>query len=238
MEPTIYKPSIYKGAGIYKSGAEGGGGGNLPVNGGMLYRGYFTSDAIKKSIKQDNVFEFNDTFKFVPYLRTGYNTDVLTVNNFPFSRVNDVEIKIDLSCSFERNSYVLCGSMYDSWWRGPTINLDKDENGIYLLVVNPVINQSDWARNALRYYIDLQPNTEYSIIIKHVKNTDKLELYVDENYCGVADGEGIGVYYGNIDKYGIGGINNNSYSFMYNTSGNYIKSTSYIKINGEFLKRP
>lgn len=27
MEPTIYKPSIYKGAGIYKAGAEGGGGG-------------------------------------------------------------------------------------------------------------------------------------------------------------------------------------------------------------------
>jgi hypothetical protein len=25
MEPTIYKPSIYKGAGIYKAGAEGGG---------------------------------------------------------------------------------------------------------------------------------------------------------------------------------------------------------------------
>jgi hypothetical protein len=31
MEPTIYKPSIYKGAGIYKIGAEGGGGGgDLP----------------------------------------------------------------------------------------------------------------------------------------------------------------------------------------------------------------
>lgn len=30
MEPTIYKPSIYKGAGIYKAGAEGGGGGDLP----------------------------------------------------------------------------------------------------------------------------------------------------------------------------------------------------------------
>lgn len=27
MEPTIYKPSIYKGAGIYKTGSEGGGGG-------------------------------------------------------------------------------------------------------------------------------------------------------------------------------------------------------------------
>ena len=29
MEPTIYKPSIYKGAGIYKAGAGGGGGSNF-----------------------------------------------------------------------------------------------------------------------------------------------------------------------------------------------------------------
>lgn len=32
MEPTIYKPSIYKGAGIYKTGAEGGGGGGNIVH--------------------------------------------------------------------------------------------------------------------------------------------------------------------------------------------------------------
>lgn len=31
MEPTIYKPSIYKGAGIYKIGAEGGGGGDIEL---------------------------------------------------------------------------------------------------------------------------------------------------------------------------------------------------------------
>ena len=33
MEPTIYKPSIYKGAGIYKAGAEGGGGGGQVIPG-------------------------------------------------------------------------------------------------------------------------------------------------------------------------------------------------------------
>ena len=31
MEPTIYKPSIYKGAGIYKTGAAGGGSGNVGI---------------------------------------------------------------------------------------------------------------------------------------------------------------------------------------------------------------
>lgn len=37
MEPTIYKPSIYKGAGIYKIGAEGGGGGLPDTYGQLLY---------------------------------------------------------------------------------------------------------------------------------------------------------------------------------------------------------
>lgn len=37
MEPTIYKPSIYKGAGIYKSGGEGGGG-------ETSYKGVITTD--------------------------------------------------------------------------------------------------------------------------------------------------------------------------------------------------
>lgn len=32
MEPTIYKPSIYNGAGIYKSAAGGGGGGGVDVS--------------------------------------------------------------------------------------------------------------------------------------------------------------------------------------------------------------
>ena len=37
MEPTIYKPSIYNGAGIYKAGAEGGGGSEVVSIGGEDY---------------------------------------------------------------------------------------------------------------------------------------------------------------------------------------------------------
>lgn len=45
MEPTIYKPSIYKGAGIYKTGAEGGGGG------GYLPEGYKKFSFIRNKIE-------------------------------------------------------------------------------------------------------------------------------------------------------------------------------------------
>lgn len=55
MEPTIYKPSIYKGAGIYKAGAEGGGGGGANVVNvdGIEYefvrigKYYFTTENLK-----------------------------------------------------------------------------------------------------------------------------------------------------------------------------------------------
>lgn len=40
MEPTIYKPSIYNGAGIYKTGADGGGGGG-GYNGKFIYLNNF-----------------------------------------------------------------------------------------------------------------------------------------------------------------------------------------------------
>lgn len=38
MDPTIYKPSIYKGAGIYKTGEGSGGGGEYALIGGRSYR--------------------------------------------------------------------------------------------------------------------------------------------------------------------------------------------------------
>ena len=55
MEPTIYKPSIYKGAGIYKAEAEGGGGGggNVVNVDGIEYefvrigKYYFTTENLK-----------------------------------------------------------------------------------------------------------------------------------------------------------------------------------------------
>lgn len=44
MEPTIYKPSIYKGAGIYKTVDAGGGGGGVPVPDGYKELMWITSD--------------------------------------------------------------------------------------------------------------------------------------------------------------------------------------------------
>lgn len=53
MEPTIYKPSIYKGAGIYK-GADGGGGGDLPDAFELL-----ENKAIRWNNTSSNTFSFD-----------------------------------------------------------------------------------------------------------------------------------------------------------------------------------
>ena len=58
MEPIIYKPSIYKGAGIYKTGAEGGGGGG---GGGFLPDGYKKVSYIQTDGTANCVIELDNT---------------------------------------------------------------------------------------------------------------------------------------------------------------------------------
>ena len=56
MEPTIYKPSIYKGAGIYETGAAGGGG----TAGNVIQQDFVYKSILGKSYKcveiDDNIF--------------------------------------------------------------------------------------------------------------------------------------------------------------------------------------
>ena len=63
MEPTIYKPSIYKGAGIYKAGAEGGGGGGSDLPEGYKRAlGCKSRGSIYLEFTGLNV-DINDTYK-------------------------------------------------------------------------------------------------------------------------------------------------------------------------------
>ena len=69
MEPTIYKPSIYNGAGIYKTGAEGGaeGGGDLPDEYEERMYIYNTSNgsAMIDLSSLGRKFVFSDKFEFL-----------------------------------------------------------------------------------------------------------------------------------------------------------------------------
>ena len=77
MEPTIYKPSIYKGAGIYKTGAGGGGGGGQVIPG--LPSNYTPINAVRisqtntsQNLKFDNLNFSSDEVSF--YIEVKKNT--------------------------------------------------------------------------------------------------------------------------------------------------------------------
>lgn len=78
MEPTIYKPSIYKGAGIYKTGAEGGGGGgsdeiapliismpksSVPI--GEIEEGVFTARSSNVGLTYGKAIDYSNADKIV-----------------------------------------------------------------------------------------------------------------------------------------------------------------------------
>lgn len=79
MEPTIYKPSIYKGAGVYKTGAEGGGGDDVLEK---MIKNYIYSPA-QFNISLDKFFDNQDLLiKFCFFTSRDYaNRDVILFKN-------------------------------------------------------------------------------------------------------------------------------------------------------------
>lgn len=231
------KPTIYNAPTIYKLGGSGGGGGG-DITGGLVYKGFFTSFALGDGIDPSDYYMFNDSFKF----RSINTRDlaVLTINNFNYNREDDVEISIDFLCDFTRVQNAILGNMTSTWWHGIGSSINTDSNGQFISISQAVNNQSDWGTEQTKVYFDFLPNTEYNLKYKHIKNTDKVELRINNILVGEQNASDPSkLFYGNTIKYGVGGIYNNYYSLLYQTSNNtYIKSTSYIKINGDFLPRP
>ena len=82
MEPTIYKPSIYKGTGIYKTGAEGGGGGIPPEVPAEYLQGYAV----------DNPNGLGDTNGLISIpVNNITSSDYIEVNLYPIHHNNDGE---------------------------------------------------------------------------------------------------------------------------------------------------
>lgn len=93
MEPTIYKPSIYKGAGIYKIGAEGGGGGgDVPsedynilsgiTNGTSNFCG-ISSNQISIDVLTSDLIEFN---LFISGNWASLNPDLYLIDDYSNGR--------------------------------------------------------------------------------------------------------------------------------------------------------
>ena len=83
MEPTIYKPSIYKGAGIYKTGAGGGGGGGGSVS---IYTHMIDSEVGIKVVDENGYVGATLTDYFPHVGNTYYNNYAIVVEGADFSQ--------------------------------------------------------------------------------------------------------------------------------------------------------
>lgn len=112
MEPTIYKPSIYKGAGIYKTGADGGGGGR--------FEGSYNISAATSTVSVNTPYYVGiDGEKFF-----SKNTRfcVSTKDIYNWNNINKIEAAVKFNCNAVNASYNLAGV----YIRG------VDDNGNYL----------------------------------------------------------------------------------------------------------
>ena len=98
MEPTIYKPSIYNGAGIYKNGATGGGGGGeyIEDNFFLLKNGVYDTGITPTSGDFGSVQEENEG-----YIENGI-TPYFARQNFTANRID--YLSNELKNFFQTNS--------------------------------------------------------------------------------------------------------------------------------------
>lgn len=120
MEPTIYKPSIYKGAGIYKAGAEGGSGGGGAVQFSSIWFSQEESLNLPQILEKANlciIFSFVRAQDSITMLKlyngasdNGYvnigSDGALRVNNETASYSNEIAINsADQSVIIRQGSY-------------------------------------------------------------------------------------------------------------------------------------
>lgn len=130
MEPTIYKPSIYKGAGIYKAGAEGGGGGgggetNVIIDGveyPLVKIGHRIWTAADLASPNTGVWYDNDSsFSNYGYGKLYSYSDVSNIQIPPGYRLPELQDYQDLVNSVNGETNKLCKSS-DEWIYGGGTN--------------------------------------------------------------------------------------------------------------------
>lgn len=86
-QPTIYKPSVYNGNGIYNNGAGGGGGGNVE----RFFNNFLQSAGTPDAIILENEETNKDVFIKVNFVKTNTNSstilELLTNENVRVSRI-------------------------------------------------------------------------------------------------------------------------------------------------------
>lgn len=170
MDPTIYKPSIYKGAGIYKTGGTGGGGEST---------GVFN---INYDDNTNNISPVNAAIEIKGNIlkkRTGGNNSGLIYNAFPFYSCNEYKIKFSFKYDVNTSKYsqLLGGRGY--FFRDPTIWRNPLEDNKNFALGLP--DGSDSWNNILLLDCDIDSNSIYELeyIVNNITKNAQGKIYKD-----------------------------------------------------------
>lgn len=137
-QPTIYKPSVYNGNGIYKNGAGGGGGDEIR---NLIYYTYFTTNDVNKdnakigaSINYQNTSIVSDTinnFNTSPINFLKYNTGAVAS-----STITSINKKIYSVELFQKSYSIYSGSgpQFGLWISGHGFSCVKHSSNSYIVI--------------------------------------------------------------------------------------------------------
>jgi hypothetical protein len=195
MEPTIYKPSIYKGTGIYKIGAEGASGqfGSFPFKTDLTnYANGVDQPQIGNKYFIRNYDQYNITDDTIVYDGISYNGKKAILTDTSLNPIYSLCIsgceKIDLTCKFLLKISVgtRSGTIGIIWLaNGVGICADRSSQSLQFIVnssypknvYNSTFRRSDgldW------YYIDNADISGFKIKFELDISTNKITLYVND----------------------------------------------------------
>lgn len=195
MDPKIYKPSIYKGAGIYKTGAEGASGqfGSFPFKTNLAnYADGVDTPQIGNKYFIRNYDQYNIMYDTIVYDGISYNGKKSILTDTSLNPIYSLCIsgceKIDLTCQFLLKISVGTRSYtIGIIWLASGIGICADKTSQTLqLIVNSTYQKNvynstyrqtdtfDW------YYIDNSDISGTKIKFELDTSTNKITLYVND----------------------------------------------------------
>lgn len=226
MEPKIYKPGIYKGAGIYKIGAEGGGGGGGGVkvffHKSYALLGNIEVDPVEKKIRRS---AFAGLGGFVLLNNNALNVDTIEIN---FCKYYSGET----GGTTQIFGYFAANTNYND---GRVIYIKHDENG--KIGVKFPASPTSWNTEQEFSGYTQHKEYEYKFTLTKSSGSDYLyKVFVDGNLIASHTGP---FYANGLYRPIFMGDNSSSgnYPSLYNLHPNeYVNmEKTYMKVNEEII---
>lgn len=232
-QPTIYKPSVYNGNGVYNNGANGGGG-SFDINNSpfYLYGGGFSTG--KGLYIHDGLIDIQSSNQ-----RAGIYP---AINNLLYSETSKLEICVKCKINYYEFTKIIgfgCDESNVNLGRLFIVNYNRNDGGVQLYL--PKSDGAGWQSGYTQINVNMT-NAFYSVgvILEKETNNVKFTFYVLNNEGTILESKNVNTGFDLVtgnDEYifGIGKEKRNEVSnnFYYNSKID-LKNT-FIKLNGNLV---